>query len=132
VVLFKLLLKVISTPNPPSAANPSRVMFGPGLLLQSVAVSAAFTVTGNGSSVMLMCGSDDEEALNAGPVGVAERDPSWHAPASRNGTTMTPAFSPPKRVRKVFPNMMRSSLQGSWLGDSSRKRERQTTCRRVS
>ena len=48
-------------------------MFGPGLLLQSVAVSAAFTLTGNGSSVMLMWGSDDEDALSDGATG---RDPS--------------------------------------------------------
>ena len=72
-MLFRLLLKVISTPKPPSAAAPSSVMFGPGLLLQSVAVSAAFTLTGNGSSVMLMWGSDDEDALSDGATG---RDPS--------------------------------------------------------
>jgi len=49
------------------------VMFGPGLLLQSVAVSAAFTLTGNGSSVMLMWGNDEEDALKDGAVG---REPS--------------------------------------------------------
>src|SRR2546430_440611 len=47
-------------------------MLGPGLLLQSVTVSAAFTLTGNGSSVMLMWGSDDEDALSDGATG---RDP---------------------------------------------------------
>src|SRR5439155_11039152 len=102
-VPFRLLLKVISTPNPPSAARPSSVMFGPGWLLQSVTVRAAFTLTGNDSSVMLMWGRDDEEA-NEGASGW--REFSRHAPVRRKA---------PARARNALVRMIRFSFAWTWI-----------------
>src|SRR6266480_1608345 len=102
-VPFRLLLKIISTPNPPRAARPSTVMFGPGWLLQSVIVRAAFTLTGNGSSVMLMWGRDDVEA-NEGASGW--RESSRHAPIRNKA---------PARARNVLVRMIRFSFARRWL-----------------
>src|SRR5437773_3394172 len=73
-------------------------MFGPGLLLQSVTVRAAFTLTGNGSSVMLMWGRDDVEA-NEGASGW--RESSRHAPVRSKA---------PARARNVLVRMIRFSF----------------------
>src|SRR5436190_15508027 len=102
-VPFRLLLKVISTPKPPSAARPSSVMFGPGLLLQSVTVRAAFTLTGNGSSVMLMWGRDDVEE-NEGASGC--RELSRQAPVRMKA---------PARASNVLVRMTRFSFARRWL-----------------
>src|SRR6266702_2049854 len=73
-------------------------MFGPGLLLQSVAVSSASTLTGKGNSVMLMWGRDDEEA-NEGASGWGEF--SRHAPVRRKALA---------RARNVLVRMIRFSF----------------------
>src|SRR5437016_13704560 len=73
-------------------------MFGPGLLLQFVTVRAAFTLTGNGSSVMLMWGRDDVEA-NEGASGW--RESSRHAPVRSKA---------PARARNVLVRMIRFSF----------------------
>src|SRR5207247_5466175 len=73
-------------------------MFGPGLLLQSVAVSSASTLTGKGNSVMLMWGRDDEEANN-GATGCGEF--SRHAPVRRKALA---------RARNELVRMIRFSF----------------------
>src|SRR5436309_3198570 len=119
-VPFRLLLKLISTPKPPSAATPSSVMFGPGLLLQFVTVRAAFTLTGNGSSVMLMWGRDDEEA-NEGASGW--REFSRHAPVRRKA---------PAKARNVLVRMIRFSfLHGNGCQNCESVRSHARRCGRT-
>src|SRR5437762_6616850 len=78
-------------------------MFGPGLLLQSVTVRAAFTLTGNGSSVMLMWGRDDVEE-NEGASGC--RELSRQAPVRMKA---------PARASNVLVRMTRFSFARRWL-----------------
>src|SRR6266516_2485572 len=78
-------------------------MFGPGLLLQSVAVSSASTLTGKGNSVMLMWGRDDVDA-NEGASGWGEF--SRHAPVRRKALA---------RARNVLVRMIRFSFARRWL-----------------
>src|SRR5438876_434411 len=82
-------------------------MFGPGLLLQFVAVSSASTLTGKGNSVMLMWGRDDDEA-NEGASGWGEL--SRQAPVSMNAPRSAAACSPRARARKVCRCMVRFSF----------------------
>src|SRR5437773_6942122 len=106
-VPFRLLLKVISTPNPPNAAAPLSVVRGPGLLLQSTASRSAFTLIGISRSVMLMWGRDDDEA-NEGASGWCEV--SRQAPVNMNAPARAAACSARERARKVCRCMVRFSL----------------------
>ena len=88
-------MNVISTPKPPTAATPSNVIRGPGLLLHCSAVNVAFTLTGIGMLVLLMWGSDEDDASNEAGASGAFDDPSLHAPARRNAPTSAAAFRNP-------------------------------------
>src|SRR5216117_485548 len=90
-----LFVNVISTPKPPTAATPSNVIRGPGLLLHCSAVKVAFTLTGIGMLVLLMWGSDEDDAANEAGASGAFDDPSLHAPARRNAPTSAAAFRNP-------------------------------------
>src|SRR6266550_1315731 len=105
-----LFVNVISTPKPPTAATPSNVIRGPGLLLHASAVNVAFTLTGIGMLVLLMWGRDDAEVANEAGATGAFGDPSLHAPARRNTPSATTHVGPRWRVRKLLGRMLTSPV----------------------